>query len=97
MLRHRLNPAAYQRAATLSEYFDVDAAQSAGLFDAVVEPGELMQRARAHAEKLQDLDERAHTFSKRRIRRSLIRRLRFSVPLDLLDAILLGMRGGKPR
>ena len=30
MLRHRLNPAAFQRAVTLAEYFDVESALSAG-------------------------------------------------------------------
>lgn len=97
MLRHRLNPAAFQRAVTLSEYFDVDAARAAGFFDEVVEPGELMARAGAHADSLQALDRRAHRSSKRRIRKALIRRMRCSVPLDLLDAVLMGLRGARPR
>ena len=97
MLRHRLHPAAYQRAVTLSEYFDVDAAQTAGFFDEVVDPAELSARAESHAASLQALDERAHTSSKRRIRAALIRKIRFSIPLDLLDAAMLGLRGGKPR
>ncbi len=96
MLRHRLNPAAYQRAVTLSEYFDVESAQCAGFFDEVVDPAELMTCAEARAEKLQDLDQRAHTASKRRIRAALIRRIRYSVPLDLLDAVLVGLRGARP-
>jgi enoyl-CoA hydratase len=50
MLRHRLTPAALQRAAILSEYFDVESAQRAGFFDEVVEPAELKTRAEAHAE-----------------------------------------------
>ena len=97
MLRHRLNPAAYQRAVTLSEYFDVDSARRAGFFDEVVDPAELMPRAEACAESFQDLDRRAHTGSKRRIRAALIRRIRYSVPLDLLDAALLGLRGARSR
>jgi len=97
MLRHRLNPAAYQRAVTLSEYFDVEAAQRAGFFDAVVEPAELMPRAEARAEMLQELDRRAHTASKRRIRAALIRRIRYSIPLDLLDAMLMGLRRARPK
>jgi enoyl-CoA hydratase len=97
MLQHRLNPAAYQRAVTLSEYFDVDAAQTAGFFDELVEPDNLVQRAEALAESLQTLDQRAHTSSKRRIRAALIRKIRFSIPLDLLDAAMLGLRGGRPR
>jgi len=97
MLRHRLNPAAFQRAVTLSEYFDVEAACSAGFFDEVVDPAKLIPRAEARAESLHALDQRAHTASKRRIRAALIRRIRYSVPLDLLDAALMGLRGASPR
>lgn len=97
MLRHRLTPAAFQRAVTLSEYFDVDAAKNAGFFDEVVEPGELMSAAVARAESFHALDPRAHTGSKRRIRAALIRRIRFSVPLDLLDAALIGLRRSRSR
>lgn len=97
ILRHRLNPAAFQRAVTLSEYFDVEAARAAGFFDEVVDPGELIPRAEAHAESLQALDPRAHTTSKRRIRAALIRRIRYSIPLDLLDAAITGLRGRRSR
>jgi len=62
-----------------------------------VEPADLLPRAAALAGKFATLDARAHVASKRRIRASLIRRIRFSVPLDLLDAMLLGLRGGRPR
>lgn len=96
MLRHRLTPAAFQRAVILSEYFDVESAQSAGFFDEVVDPAELISRAEAHAESFQALDQRAHTASKRRIRAALIRRIHYSVPLDLLDALLMGLRGARP-
>jgi enoyl-CoA hydratase len=97
MLRHRLNPAAYQRAVTLSQEFDPESALDAGLFDELVEPDDLDAHAAALAEKFGSLDGRAHAASKRRIRASLIRRIRFGIPLDLLDAILLGLRGGRPR
>lgn len=92
MLRHRLNPAAFQRAVTLSDYFDVESACRAGFFDELVNPDELLSRARAHAAEFGELDQHAHTASKRRIRGALIRRIRFSIPLDLLDAMLLGLR-----
>lgn len=97
MLRHRLQPAAYQRAVTLSEYFNVAAAQTAGFFDEVVDPGELTSCAEAQAENLQALDVRAHTTSKRRIRAALIRKIRMSIPLDLLDAALTGLRRSRSR
>ncbi len=94
-LRHRLNPAAFQRAVALSEYFDAESALSAGFFDELVDPVDLMSRAESCAEKLKELDQRAHRASKRRIRASLIRKIRFSIPLDLLDAALMGLRGAR--
>ena len=97
MLRHRLNPAAYQRAVNLSEYFDVDGALAAGFFDELVDPAELAPRAEALAAELRELDQRAHKASKRRIRAALIRKIRLSIPLDLWDAALMGLRGARPR
>ena len=97
VLQHRLTPAAYQRAVTLSEYFDVEAAQQAGFFDEVVESTELLDRAEFLAGNFMELDAHAHTASKRRIRAKLTRRMRWQVRMDMLDAMLLGLRGGKPR
>ncbi len=97
MLQHRLTPAAYQRAVNLSEYFDAEAALQAGFFDELVDSAELMSRAEALATDLCELDERAHKASKRRIRAALIRRIRFSIPLDLWDAAMMGLRGARPR
>jgi enoyl-CoA hydratase len=92
MLRHRLQPAAYQRAVTLSEDFDVASAATAGFFDELVEPDQLLSRAESCAVAFRGLDARAHADSKRRIRAALVRRIRFSIPLDLIDAVLLGLR-----
>ena len=92
MLRHRLVPAAFQRAVTMSQYFDPESALAAGFFDELVDPAELMSRAEACVNDATKLDQRAHTVSKRRIRKALIRKLRFSVPLDLIDAALVGLR-----
>ena len=97
MLGHRLNPAAFQRAVTLSAYFEPELAVNAGFFDELVEPDELLTHAAARANELLALNERAHTATKRRIRAALIRKIRLSIPLDLLDAALFGLRGGKPR
>jgi enoyl-CoA hydratase len=97
MLRHRLIPAAYQRAAVLSEYFDVESAHRAGFFDELVEPAELLPRAEALARDLGDLDERAHASTKRRIRKALVRRIRYSIPLDLFDAMMMGVCSRRPR
>lgn len=97
MLRHRLTPAAYQRAVNLSEFFDVEAAMDAGFFDELVAPLEVLSRAAALAEEFKKLDARAHTKTKRRVRKHLIRRIRLSIPLDLLDAVLIGLRRAKSR
>jgi len=97
VLKHRLDPAAYQRAVTLSEEFNPESALDTGFFDELVEPGDLMARAEALAQKLETLDARAHAASKRRIRASLIRRIRLSLPLDLFDAVMMGLRGARPR
>ncbi len=97
MLRHRLHPAAFQRVVTLSEYFDVESATSAGFIDELVDPTDLILRAEALAAELREMDERAHSASKRRIRAALIRKIRLSIPLDLLDAALMGLRGALSR
>lgn len=97
MLQHRLNPAAYQRAVTTAEYFDPESAMRAGFFDELVSTDKALARAEARAVELGELDEHAHTVSKRRIRRKLIRRIRFSIPLDLIDAALVGVRRARSR
>ncbi|MEK6807220.1 MAG: crotonase/enoyl-CoA hydratase family protein [Pseudomonadota bacterium] len=100
MLRHRLRPADYQCAVTLSKYFPVDVAREAGFFDELVEAPALMARARQCAAEFAKLDMPAHAASKRRIRRDLIRTIRCSVPLDLADALWMGLkaaaRGKRP-
>lgn len=97
MLRHRLTPAAFQRAVTLSEYFPVETAREAGFFDELAQPETLMARARELAAEFAKLDMRAHAASKRRIRGTLIRYVRRSVPLDLVDAVRAALRGTRPR
>jgi enoyl-CoA hydratase len=97
MLRHRLTPAAYQRAVALSEYFDVESALNAGFFDELADTDDLLPCARAHANKFKQLDMVAHKASKRRVRASTIRKIRGSIPLDLLDAALLSMRKARQR
>jgi enoyl-CoA hydratase len=97
MLHHRLHPAACQRAATLSAYFDVDAALAAGFFDELVEPAALIPRAHDLAAEFGNLDPLAHKATKRRIRAGLVRRIRWSIPLDLVDAALIGLRRARQR
>ena len=92
MLEHRLDPAAYQTAVTTARYFDTEAALRAGFFDELVHPDDVLSRATQLAAQLGQLDEHAHTVSKRRIRKKLVRKIKRSIPLDLLDAGLVGLR-----
>ncbi len=73
----------------------MDAASEAGFFDEVVEPVELLARAREIAIDVSSLDARAHKASKRQVRAALIRRIRYSIPLDLISALRQGIRRGR--
>ena len=97
ILEHRLTPSTYQRAVTLAEFFDTESAKDVGFFDELVNPGELDTRARECAETFAKLDMPAHALSKRRIRASLIRNLRYKRLRDMLEAAMLGLRGSRKR
>ena len=97
MLEYRLTPSAYQRAVTVSAEFYPQAALLAGFYDELVEPQHLEERAHYVAHTLKQLPQVAHGASKLRIRKQLIRRLKRSVPRDLFDAAMMGIRGVKPR
>jgi enoyl-CoA hydratase len=92
MLRHRLNPADFQTAVALAKYFAMDDALRAGFFDELADAVTLLPRAHELAAEFAKLDMPAHTASKRRIRGPLIRTIRRSVPLDLLDAAWVGVK-----
>jgi enoyl-CoA hydratase len=97
MLRHRLQPAAFQTAVTLSRYFPVDAAREAGFFDELAEADTLLTRAHKCAAEFAKLDMAAHAASKQRIRQSLIRYIHRSIPLDVIDAVRLGLSAARKR
>ncbi len=92
MLRLRLNPADFQRAGILAEYFSVEAARQAGFFDAVVPVAQLLPLAQEKAQAFAELDMDAHRKTKRRVRQETIKRIRRFVPLDLKDAVVFGVR-----
>jgi enoyl-CoA hydratase len=92
VMRNRLTPAAFQRAVTLAEYFDPESALAAGFFDEIVEADELLPRAEALAQQFQQLDMHAHKASKRQERKKLIRKIRRTIPIDLVSAALQGAR-----
>ncbi len=92
VLRNRLNPADFQAAVALAKYFSVEDALRAGFFNELADAQSLMPRAYELAAEFSKLDMPSHTKSKRRIRSQLIRSIRRSVPLDLLDALMVGVK-----
>jgi enoyl-CoA hydratase len=92
VLRLRLNPAARERAVTLSEQFSPEQALQVGFIDAIVPAEELLETARSKAVALLELDSEAHTITKRRLRAETLKNIRRSLPLDLKDAVVLGAK-----
>jgi enoyl-CoA hydratase len=92
VLRLRLNPAARERAVTLSEEFSPEQALQAGFIDALVPAEQLLDTARDKAVALLELDPAAHAVSKKRLRADTLRNIRKALPLDLKDAVVLGVK-----
>lgn len=97
VLEQRLRPAAFQRAVTLSEQFTPETGRAAGFLDELVAEEALLNQAEAKARELIELDQAAHAASKKRIRKATIRKIKRSIPLDLLDAVMLGIRASRRR
>jgi enoyl-CoA hydratase len=92
VLRLRLNPAARERAVTLSEEFSPEQALEVGFVDALVSADQLLDAARDKATALLKLDPAAHALSKRRLRADTLRNIRSALPLDIKDAVVLGAK-----
>lgn len=92
VLKLRLTPATYQRAAVLAEKFAPEAALAAGFVDTLVPAGELLERAEAAAEELMGLDLKAHLATKLRVRARTLQAIRGGVRADLADALVLGAK-----
>ena len=82
IMRQRLTPACFTRAAALAEQFSPATAVEAGFLDRVVDPAELAAAARAKAEELSTLDMTAHAVSKRRVRAATLAALRAGIEAD---------------
>jgi enoyl-CoA hydratase len=92
VLRLRLNPAARERAVTLSEQFSPEQALQVGFVDALVPAERLLDDARDKAAALLELDPAAHALSKKRLRADTLRNIRTALPLDIKDAVMLGAK-----
>jgi enoyl-CoA hydratase len=82
VLRQRLTPAAFNRAALLAEPFTPDDAVAAGFLDQVVAPDELARVARAVATAAGDLDLDAHAATKARLRAPVLDAVRAGIRAD---------------
>jgi len=92
VLRLRLNPAARERAVTLSEEFSPEQALKVGFIDALASAEQLLKAARDKAAALLELDPEAHAISKKRLRADTLRNIRMALPLDLGDAVVMGVK-----
>jgi enoyl-CoA hydratase len=92
VMRMRLAPAQFQRATTLAATYSPEEALAAGMLDEVVAPDDLLARAKDVAAQLALLDQRAHHITKLRIRQESLRTIRWSLPLDLRDAVVMGVK-----
>lgn len=92
VMKLRLTPAQYQRAAILAAYYTPDEALAAGMIDELVSVDELLNQARAAAAQFAQLDKRAHHVTKLRLRDKTLSAIRRGLPLDLGDALVMGVR-----
>lgn len=85
LLRSRLEPAAFDRAACVSAPFTAAAACRAGFVDEVVDRVELDARTAEIVASFQMLDPAAHRGTKERARRALLARLDDAIAADRLE------------
>lgn len=92
VMRLRLTPTHLQRAAILAMTYTPEEALAAGMIDELVSPDNLVERARALAAQFGQLDKRAHHETKLRLRAKTLSGIRRGLPLDLGDAMVLGVQ-----
>jgi enoyl-CoA hydratase len=83
LARHRLTPASFDRATVTGTMFDPRGAREAGLLDTVVAPDRLAGAAAAVARDLTEVDRRAHTATKLRVRQHVLGELRAAIDDEL--------------
>jgi enoyl-CoA hydratase len=83
ILRQRVAPAQFNRAAILAETFTPANAVEAGFLDQVVDPLEVLTTARETALALSKLDMAAHTATKQRLREQTLVAIRADLAADL--------------
>jgi enoyl-CoA hydratase len=89
VMRYRLTPSAFHRAAALSHVFGPESAIGAGFLDELVDEDEFDSRLLAIAESLGDLDERAHSETKRRARAEVVVSVEMAIEADRAEYLKL--------
>jgi enoyl-CoA hydratase len=82
ILRQRLPPAHFNRAAILAEVYQPADAVAAGFLDRVVEPGDVISAAMDVAAAMTQLDKAAHQATKLRARRLALSAIRDAIVAD---------------
>jgi enoyl-CoA hydratase len=82
ILRQRLSPAHFTRAALLAEPYTPETAVAAGFLDQVVPPDEVLDTARGIAEATTMLDPEAHAATKLRARQHTLDAIRATIDAD---------------
>lgn len=85
LLRQRLAPAYFNRAAMLAEPFAPDNAVEAGFLDRVVDAAEVRDVARTSALAMRGLDMHAHAATKLRARSAVLQAIRAGIDADYAD------------
>lgn len=86
MLRQRLAPAHFQRAAILAETYSPDDAVAAGMLDRVVDADAVIETARGLVRAAAALDRYAHAVTKQRVRAQALEALRAAIDADHAEA-----------
>lgn len=92
LCQNRLKPSHFDRAMLLSEVFDPAAAVEAGFLDHLVDPEQLMGVAEKLAQHYLDLNAQAHTDSKLRLRKRVLRQLRRAIRADRRGFVMMGLK-----
>ncbi|HUL98794.1 MAG TPA: enoyl-CoA hydratase, partial [Mycobacterium sp.] len=86
ILRHRLTPAAFQRAVGLAAEFKGESAVVAGYLDELVEADMVRPRAHEVAKGFTSLDPRAHKESKLKARAAVLDQIRTTIAAEFPSA-----------
>jgi enoyl-CoA hydratase len=85
ILRHRLTPSAFDRAAILAETFTPDRAVECGMIDELAPADQVVPRSEALAERLTALDLPAHVATKQRTRARLLDAIAEGIASDFAE------------